>query len=69
MDNKMKLTKKEKQRKFHIRVREERVGYYTVKAESLNEAEKKAHYNLRGETEGEICPSVDFEEFDPKEFQ
>jgi hypothetical protein len=54
---------------YHIRVREERVGYYTVKAESLNEAEKKAHYNLRGETEGEICPSVDFEEFDPKDFQ
>ena len=50
-------------------MREERVGYYTIKAESLNEAEKKAHYNLRGETEGEICPSVDFEEFDPKDFQ
>ena len=54
---------------YHIRVREERVGYYTVKAESLNEAEKKAHYNLLGETEWEICPSVDFEEFDPEDFK
>ena len=54
---------------YHIRVREERVGDYTVKAASLNEAEKNAHYNLRGETEGEICPSVDFEEFDPEDFK
>lgn len=55
-----KNTKGEKMKTYHIRVREERVGYYTVKAESLNEAEKKAHYNLRGEIGGEIIPSVDF---------
>ena len=54
---------------YHIRVREEKVGYYSVKAESLNEAELKAWYKLKGETDGEVCPSIDYEEFDPKEFE
>jgi len=47
---------------FHIRVREVKIGYYTVQAETLSQAESKALYNLRGETEGEVCPAVDFEE-------
>ena len=54
---------------YHIRVREEKVGYYSVKAESLNEAELKAWYKLKGETDGEVCSSIDYEEFDPKEFE
>ena len=52
---------------YHIRVREEKVGYYSVRAESLAKAEIRALYNLRGETEGEVCPSVDYEEFNPKD--
>ncbi len=54
---------------FHIRVREEKIGYYTVQAETLAEAERKALYTLRGETEGEGCPAVNYEQFDPKEFE
>ena len=54
---------------FHIRVREEKVGYYSVKAEHLYQAHSKAYSKLKGETEGEVCPSIDFEEFDPKEFE
>ena len=52
---------------FHIRVREEKIGYYTVKAKTLAGAEREALYKLRGETEGEVCPAVDYEEYDPKE--
>ena len=51
---------------YHIRVREERVACYIVQAETLYQAEQKALYSLRGETKGEVCPAVDFEEFDPK---
>ena len=54
---------------FHIRVHEDKVGYYTVKAETLAAAERRALYNLRGETEGEVCPAVCYEQFDPKEFE
>ena len=54
---------------YHIRVREERVGYYTVKATDMFQAQAKAYYNLRGETEGEIVPSINFEEFDPKDLK
>ena len=61
--------KKYSMKTYHVRVREDKVGYYSIKAKSLDDAEKKALYNLRGETEGEICPSVDFEEFNPKEFK
>ncbi len=31
---------------FHIRVREEKIGYYTVKAKTLAEAEREALYKL-----------------------
>jgi hypothetical protein len=54
---------------FIKRVREEKVGYYSVKAEHLYQAHSKAYSKLKGETEGEVCPSIDFEEFDPKEFE
>ena len=54
---------------FHIRVREEKIGYYTVEADTLAAAEREALYRLRGETEGEVCPAVDYEQFDPKEFE
>ena len=54
---------------FHIRVREEKIGYYTVEAETLADAEREALYRLRGETEGEVCPAVNYEQFDPKEFE
>jgi len=54
---------------YHIRVREEKVGYYSVKAEHLYQAHSKAYSKLKGETEEEVCPSLNFEEFDPKEFE
>ena len=55
-------------RKYFIRVRKEYVGYYEVEADTLREAEWKAEGFLREETDDEVCPSVDFEEFDPKDF-
>lgn len=55
--------------KFFIRVRKEYVGYFEVKAENLKEAETKAEDLLNEGTDDEFCPSVDFEQYNPKEFE
>jgi hypothetical protein len=52
---------------FHIKVREEKVGYYSVKAEHLYQAHSKAYERLKGEKDQ--YSTFDFEEFDPKEFE
>jgi hypothetical protein len=53
--------------KYFIRVRKEYIGYFEVEAENLKEAETKAEDLLREGTDDEFCPSVDFEEYHPKE--
>jgi len=52
---------------FHIRVREEKVGYYSVKAEHLYQAHSKAYEELKGEKNP--YSTFEFEEFNPKEFK
>ena len=52
---------------FHIRVREEKVGYYSVKAEHLYQAHSKAYEELQKDKDQDS--SFDFEEFNPKEFE
>ena len=48
--------------KYNIRVRAEYVGYYSVKANSLHEAEQKAQEILFEEMNDEVDGSFDFEE-------
>ncbi len=55
-----------KKKTFNIRVREEKIGYYSLQAKNLPEAEEKALSKLRGETEGEVCPAVEFSFFVPE---
>jgi len=55
-----------KEKTFNIRVREEKIGYYSLQAKNLPEAEEKALSKLRGETEGEVCPAVEFSFFVPE---
>ena len=52
---------------FHIKVREEKVGYYSVKAEHLYQAHSKAYEELKGEKNP--YSTFEFEEFNPKEFK
>ena len=54
---------------YNIRVRREYVGYYSILANNLDEAEIKASNLLTSQTDDEIYPLDDFEEFDPKEFK
>ena len=55
-------------RKYFIKVRAEYVGYYEVEAKNISEAEHKASDLLHEDMNDPIYASVDFEEFDPKDF-
>lgn len=55
--------------KYNIRVRAEYTGYYEVQANSLNEAEKKAQEMLFNEMNDAVDGAIDFEEYDPKDFE
>lgn len=57
----------EKKKTYHIRTRCEYVGYHTVKAKDLNEAESKAQTKLLSEMNDQVDGSFDFSEFDPNE--
>ena len=48
---------------YNIRVRREYVGYYSILANNLDEAEIKASNLLTSQTDDEIYPLDDFEEF------
>tara|TARA_B100000287_G_C20046811_1_gene548672 strand:+ start:333 stop:509 length:177 start_codon:yes stop_codon:yes gene_type:complete len=54
---------------YNIRVRAEYVGYYSVKAKSLNDAEQKAQEMLFEQMNDDVDGSFDFEEYDPEEFK
>ena len=54
-------------RKFYIRVRADYVGYYEIEAKDLNEAEIKAMMELDHDMNDKVSPSVDCEEYDPRD--
>ena len=54
----------EEEKTFNIRVRQEAVSYFTVKAVNLHEAEKMASILMNDESP---CLVEDFEQFDPEE--
>ena len=53
--------------KYNIRVRAEYVGYYSVEANSLHEAEQKAQEMLFEEMNDAVDGSFDFEETEGEE--
>jgi len=54
----------EEEKTFNIRVRQEAVSYFTVKAVNLREAEKMASILMNDESP---CLVEDFEQFNPEE--
>jgi len=55
------------QKTFYIRVRADYVGYYKVLADDLLQAEGKAELLLDQDMNDRVYPSIDVEEFDPKD--
>ncbi len=55
------------QKTFYIRVRADYVGYYKVLADDLLEAEGKAELLLDQDMNDRVYPSIDVEEYDPKD--
>ena len=54
---------------YNIRVRADYVGYYKVKAESLDDAEAMAQQELFNEMNDGVDGVFDFEEYDETEFE
>ena len=54
---------------YNIRVRADYVGYYKVKAESLDDAEAMAQQQLFNEMNDGVDGVFDFEEYDETEFE
>ena len=52
-------------KKFNIRIKLVAIDYYTIEAESWEEAEKKAEEELLLLIREDIPYTLDFEEFDP----
>ena len=55
------------QKTFYIRVRADYVGYYKVLADDLLQAEGKAELLLDQDMNDRVYPSIDVEEYDPKD--
>ena len=58
-----------KMKTYNIRVRADYVGYYNIKAKSLNDAERMAEQQLFDEMNDGVEAVVDFEEFEDEEDQ
>ena len=54
---------------YNIRVRADYVGYYKIKAKSLNDAEAMAQQQLFDEMNDGVDGVFDFEEFEDEEHQ
>ena len=68
--NLIKKSRKKKMKTYNIRVRADYVGYYKIKAKSLNDAEAMAQQCLFDEIrERKIDSIFDFEEYDETEFE
>lgn len=56
--------------KFNVRVLLEAVEYYTIEAENLQDAEKKAEEKLFARVfQNRVNYAMDFEEFNPADFE
>ena len=55
------------QKTFYIRVRADYVGYYRIRANDLTQAEETAKIMLDEDMNDRVYPSIDVEEYDPKD--
>ena len=65
--NLIKKSRKKKMKTYNIRVRADYVGYYNIKAKSLNDAEAMAQQQLFNEMNDGVDGVFDFEEFEDEE--
>ena len=66
-EDKIKFIEDFEKKTYHIRTKCEYVGYYTIKAKDLDEAESIAQTKLLSEMNIEVDGSFDFRKFDPNE--
>ena len=66
-EDKIKFIEDFEKKTYHIRTKCEYVGYYTIKAKDLDEAESIAQTKLLSEMNIEVDGSFDFSKFDPNE--